>query len=172
MRKIGQTLRFLIPVIALVALVVFMTGAGRRKRAKEAFLAAVAPVYEAWNTGNADLLDEVYAPDCLFHWPPYPDTEGLEAHKQFLAAVRSAFPDFQLTMDQAMLDGDLGLTRWTWRGTHTGEFFGLPPTGKRVVVSGCTIGQWVEGKVVEEWKYSDELGAHQQLGFKVIPPGE
>lgn len=168
MRKIGKIFSFLIPVIAVAVLVVFMIGAGRRKRAKEKFLAVADRVYEAWNTGNADLLD-VYAPDCVFHTPPNPDIEGLEAFKQFFAAVLSAYPDFQLTMDEAIFERDIGLTRWTWRGTHTGEFMGIPPTGKQVVVTGCTITQWVNGKIVEQWQYEDVLGLMLQLGFKLVP---
>jgi len=81
MRRIGQIFRFLIPLIALVALVVFMTGAGRRRRAAEEKKAKFDQfVREAWNTGNTDLLDKVFAPEVVLHNYPEPDRKGLEAY--------------------------------------------------------------------------------------------
>jgi len=150
-----------------------MTGAGRRRRAAEKMKAMGEEfIRGAWNTGNPDLLDEIYAPDIVIHTPPYPDIEGLEAYKGFLLGVHKAFPDFQVTVVERIVEGDTQALRWTWRGTHTGDLFGTPPTGKEVIGKGCEVEHWVDGKVVELWKYSDELGGHLQLGFKLVPPGE
>ncbi len=62
------------------------------------------------------------------------------------------------------------MTRWTVRGTHKGELGGIPPTGKQVTVTGITISRIADGKTVESWWNSDDLGFWQQLG--VIPPME
>jgi len=164
MRKIGQTLRFLIPVIVLVALVVFMTGLGRRRMTKKAFVAAVAHMPEAWNTGNVDALDEMYTPDAVFHNPPFPD-QSLEGYKKYVRDTRRTFPEVQLTLDEYILDGNKGATMFTWRATHT--------SGAQVTMTGCVVAHLgVDGKIVEEWNYADRLGMFQQLGFKLVPPGE
>lgn len=171
MRKIGQTLTFLILIIAVAALVVFMIGAGRRRRAAEEMKAKGEQFCRvAWNTGDADLLDEMYAPDVVIHNPPNPDIEGLEGYKGLLLGVRRGFPDFQSTVQERIIEGDTQVIRTTWRGTHTGDLFGMPPTGKEVMGTGCEVEHWVDGKVVEVWKYDDNLGFFQQLGFKLVPP--
>ena len=64
-------------------------------------------------------------------------------------------------------EGNMVATRWTGRGTHTGELMGIPPTGKQVTVVGITISRVEDGKVVEEWTNWDTLGMLQQLG--VVP---
>jgi len=171
MRKIGQTLRFLIPVIAVVALVVFLVRAGGRRRAAEEMKAKGEQFCRgAWITGDTDLLDELYAPDCVWHNPPNPDIEGLEGYKGLLLGMRKGFPDLQVTIHERIVEGDRQVIRSAWRGTHTGDLFGMPPTGKELMGTGCEVEHWVDGKVVEVWKYDDNLGFFQQLGFKLVPP--
>jgi predicted ester cyclase len=172
MRKIGQIFKFLIPVIALVALVVFMTGAGRRERAREEQIRAnVRRVMEAWNTGNFDVFDEVYGPDFVWHESPYPDIAGLEAYKQFAAAVIAAYPDWHMTPHEIVVEGNTHAAPWTARATHTGKspIYPFPPTGKQVTFTVCCYGHWEDGKMVEQWEYADTLGVMQQLGFKLVP---
>jgi len=150
-----------------------MTGLGRRRRAAEEMKAKGEQFCRAaWNTGDADLLEGIYAPDIVIHSPPYPDIEGLEAYKGYLLAVLKGYPDFQVTVVERIVEGDRQTIRWTWRGTHTGDLFGIPPTGKEVIGTGCEVQHWVDGKVVELWKYPDELGLMQQLGFKLVPAEE
>ena len=128
---------------------------------------------EAFNKGNLDVVDEYYAADFVRHKPPFPDIEGLEAYKQFVADCRTSYPDVQLTIDEIIVEGDTTATRWTYRGTQTGQSptTGAPPTGKQVAFTGCSVGHWVEGKVVEEWENGDYLSLLQQLGV-VPPPGQ
>jgi len=171
MRRIGKIFRFLLPVIALAVLVVFMTGAGRRERAKEEQIRAnVRRIIEAWNTHNFDVFSEVYAPDFVFHESPYPDIKGLEAYKQFAAAVLAAYPDWHMTLHEVIVEGNTHAARLTARGTHTGKspLYPFPPTGKQVTFTVGCYGHWVDGKMVEQWEYVDSLGPLQQLG--VIPP--
>ena len=165
MRKIGQMLSFLIPIIALATLVVFMTGAGKQRMTKKAFVAAYHQEEEAWNTNNPDLLDAIIASDCVTHTPPGPDIVGLEAFKQSVRDTLTTFPDFRVTHHEYILDGNWGAAPWSWTGTHK-------DTGKRVKVTGVCITKWVNGKCVEHWVFADNLGLQQQLGFKLVPPGE
>jgi len=163
MRKIGQIFGFLIPVIALAALVVFLAGAGKQKMTKKAFKAAYDQMVEAWNTGNVDAIDEFMAPDCVTHEAPNPDMEGREAYKKYIRDTRSAFPEIQITEDEYILDGNIGATQWTFRATQK-------DTGKQVAIKGACVTKWEDGKCVEHWVYSDPLGFMLQLGFKLVPP--
>ena len=78
-----------------------------------------------------------------------------------------AFPDLHLTVEDMIAEGDKVVTRFTSRGTQTGAFMGIPPTGKQVTVSSIVIARIADGKIVEEWGLDDQMGMLQQLG--VIP---
>ena len=125
---------------------------------------------EAWLKGNVDAFDEVYAADYVWHRPPLPDLEGLEAAKQSVAGTRQAYSDIQVTFEEWLAEGDSIAYRWTWRARHTGQSptLPIPPTDKEVTLRGCTVVHIADGKVVEEFEYADYLGFLQQLG--VVPP--
>jgi steroid delta-isomerase-like uncharacterized protein len=127
---------------------------------------------EIFNQANLDLVDEIYAPDCVLHDPTMPeDTRGVEGAREFYSMYRSAFPDTEITIEDQVAEGDKGATRWTARGTQQGEMMGVPPSGNRVEVAGMTISRSEGGKIVEEWNNYDALGLMQQIG--AIPePGE
>ncbi len=125
---------------------------------------------EVIGKGNFALVDELVAADYVGH-TPFPETNTREGHKQFFAALRQAFPDLQITVEDQLAEGDKVVTRWTARGTHKGEFAGIPPTGKRAVMTGIDIDRIANGKLAECWSNTDHLGLMQQLG--VIPtPGQ
>ena len=75
------------------------------------------------------------------------------------------------TVDDLVAEGDKVVVRWTFRGTHPGEFQGVPPTGKQVTIIGISIFRIVGNKVVEDWTIIDLLGLLQQLGV-IPPPGQ
>ncbi|HWJ32200.1 MAG TPA: ester cyclase, partial [Gaiellaceae bacterium] len=79
-------------------------------------------------------------------------------------AYRDAFPDLRLTAEQTIAQGDHVAVRWTARGTHQGELFGIPATGKEAIVTGISFDRWANGKIVESWTNWDTLGLLQQLG--------
>ncbi len=122
--------------------------------------------------GNLDAVEEIYAPEYVGHEPTFGDIRGVEAVKQFAATYRQAFPDLQTTIEDQVAEGDKVVTRFTSRGTHQGETedFG-PPTGTRIEVTGITIEQFSEGKIVEDWTNWDALGLMQQLGLMDQPAG-
>ena len=119
---------------------------------------------EPWK-GNWDVIDEYAAPGYLGHDSAEPEPhrgpEGLRANVQKYVA---GFPDGSITVDDQIAEGDRVATRWTGRGTQTGEVAGIAPTGKEVTVSGVTISRLEGGKVVEEWATWDTLGMLVQLG--------
>ncbi len=76
----------------------------------------------------------------------------------------TAFPDLQTTNEVILAEGDFVATHWTNRGTHLGEYRGVLPTGNQVSYTGTSIDRIVDGKVVESWHNSDQLGLLGQLG--------
>jgi steroid delta-isomerase-like uncharacterized protein len=114
---------------------------------------------------NPDHIDEVYAADLVWHEPDR-DIEGPEEAKQFISMYKTAFPDLNVTVEDAIAEGDKAVTLWTMRGTHQGEIEELgPPTGRQVEFQGLTLHRIEGGKIVEEWDRYDNLGLMQQLGL-------
>ncbi len=128
---------------------------------------------EVLNQGKVALLDEQFAPNFLYHEPGRPDVRTLEDYKRYITETRSAFPDLHFTIEDVIAEGELVVTRWTLRGTNTGEIvmptMRIPATGKQVTLTGIGIGRMVEGKMVELWNEQDNLGAFQQLGLIPVP---
>ena len=117
--------------------------------------------------GQADVLAEdyvAYAPASL-----EPEPLDSEAWAGFLAGFVEGFPDLQLTIEDSVAEGDLVAQRIHFEGTHTGEFQGLPPTGRRVEFSGLELNRFEDGRVAEHWFQLDSLTLLQQLGLKVVP---
>lgn len=126
---------------------------------------------EAFHKGNVNALDEIVAPELVNHQPPGPDTKGLTAYKQMVTDLRKAFSDIKFTFDEIIVEGEVNATRWTFQGTHVGQLAAMapiPPTGKRVTMTGIAFVHTVNGKAVELWQYIDMPGFMQQLG--VSPP--
>jgi steroid delta-isomerase-like uncharacterized protein len=126
-------------------------------------------IEEVYNQGNLKVVDELVSSDFIVH-SPSEEIHGPAGIKQYVSALREAFPDLHMTIDDQIADGDRVVTRWTARGTHTGTFQGIPPTGKQGSMTGIDIDRFVDGKTVECWTNADELGLLQQLG--VIPGPE
>jgi steroid delta-isomerase-like uncharacterized protein len=119
-------------------------------------------IEEVYNNGRLDVVDEVAAIDLVIHGSN--DIHGREAAKQYVAAFRTGFPDLQFTIEDQIAEGEVVVTRWTVRGTHTGQFQGIPATGRAIRLSGTDIDRIIGGKVVECWTHVDELGLMRQLG--------
>jgi steroid delta-isomerase-like uncharacterized protein len=123
---------------------------------------------EGWNQGNLATLDEIMAPNFVDHSPMVPNLSlGSEGYKQFVAASRTACPDFWVSIEDLIAEGDTVVMRITAGGTHQGAWLGIPPTGKQFTETGIYIFRIAGGKIVERWGNQDDLGMLQQLG--VIP---
>ena len=105
--------------------------------------------------------DELVAPNLVFNSPYTPQpTQDRESFLQMLTAVHAAFPDFNLVDHDLIAEGDQVASRWTVYGTHEGELAGMPPSGKRVAITGLSIYRIANGKIVEGWVQDDTM---QQL---------
>jgi steroid delta-isomerase-like uncharacterized protein len=120
---------------------------------------------EAWNGGNLDLLDELFAQDYVGHDAPRVEpVQGREGMKDFLRMYHHAFSDAEITLDDVIVSGDKIVTRWTGRGTHDGDLMGIPPTGKSVTFTGIRIFRVANGQIAEGWVDWDTFGLMRQLG--------
>ncbi len=123
---------------------------------------------EVYNQGNLDAADEMVASDMVIHEPSH-DIRGRDGAKQFVAMLRAGFPDIHFTIEDQIAEEDRVVTRFTARGTHTGEFRGIPATGKQIRVTGTKTDRISDGKCVERWTNIDQLGMMQQLGIIPAP---
>ena len=96
-------------------------------------------------------------------WGAPGQAPGLEGFKQVNTMLRAAFPDLRLTGEEMVAEGDRVSVRFTARGTHQGEFCGVPPTGSRVAWEVTSIVRVAGGKIAERWSQSDVAGLRQQL---------
>jgi steroid delta-isomerase-like uncharacterized protein len=123
-------------------------------------------VEEVWNKGNLAVADELYTPTYLHHDPATPDVgRGPESEKKRATMYRTAFPDFRLTVEDIIADGETVAARWSCRGTHKGALGGIAPTGKEFNISGTSIVRFANGKMSEGWINWDALGLMHQLGM-------
>jgi steroid delta-isomerase-like uncharacterized protein len=123
------------------------------------------------NDGNLDLVDELYAPDFVWHVVDMgEDIVGTSAFKELVTSFRTAFPDFNVTFDEVFAAGDTTVIQWTMTGTNTGPFGDLPPTGQPVTLHGVAISRAVDGMTVEVWQHYNQLFMFQQMGFTLTPP--
>lgn len=126
---------------------------------------------QGWDKGDWLLLDELLAGDFVFHVTVPGLTPDRDGYKRFFDMHHAAFPDFQVTVEDIVVEGDKIVHRMTWSGTHQGEFMGIAPTGKQIKLSLMTIERIANGKIAEQWGEADLLGLMQQL--EVMPsPGQ
>ena len=122
------------------------------------------------NTASPALAAELIAPDAIFHAPGMPPLRGPDGYLALLGMLRRGFPDVQWTLEDAVAEGDKVAARFTMRGTHTGAFMGIPPTGKPFSVTSMGIYRIANGQIVEEHGLPDMLSILQQIGAVPPPP--
>jgi steroid delta-isomerase-like uncharacterized protein len=132
--------------------------------AKEDNIAAQEKLGEGLNDGNLDIIDEVFAEEVKDHDPAPDQRPGPEGFKDFFTALSTAFPDAELSVETMVADDENVAIAYTLKGTHEGTFHGVEPTGKRIEARGMQIGRFEDGKIVERWGSTDELGILSQLG--------
>jgi steroid delta-isomerase-like uncharacterized protein len=123
-------------------------------------------VQALFTRGELDAVDRYLAPQYVDHDPPVPDApSGREALRRAAAMFRAAFPDWHSDLEQLVAEGDVVVERFTARGTHRGEFLGVPPTGGPVELAGINIFRIEDDLIVERWGRLDELGPLRRLGL-------
>jgi steroid delta-isomerase-like uncharacterized protein len=120
-------------------------------------------VDEMWNRGNLDAVEELVDPGMVEHGAFGSGTGGRDDARATVERFRTAFPDLVLEAEHLIAEDDHVVLHWVGRGTHEGEFMGLPPSGASVTASGLDIYRIADGRVVEHWGYPDVAGLMAQL---------
>ena len=140
--------------------------AGARTDGKEA---ASLFYYDAWARRNPDLVDRVFAPGFVNHNPITGQQPGREGIKQWIRSFYQAFPDGSVSIDLQIAEADRVVTRYSWRGTHQGQFLGIAPTGKQVEITGIGIFRVQNNQIQEGWGFWEQAGLLLQLGKLPLP---
>ena len=125
---------------------------------------------DLWNTGELALADQIVDHECRFHGRIPFDTDfttGPEAVKQLVRFYHMTFSDIEMTLEQVVAEGEWVSVRWRARGRHTGNLFGVAPTGREVTTSGIDMLRIVDGRIVEGWVSFDVLSMMEQI---LTPP--
>ena len=118
------------------------------------------------NRGDVTVANETFAPNCVIHMAGAPEPNlSLEAFKQLVAGLLTAFPDFQVTVVDQIVLGDKVAFRWIAEGAHDGPLGEAQPTGKRAKFEGLIMDHMIGGQVSERWEQWDQMGMLQQLGL-------
>jgi len=117
------------------------------------------------NTASEKLAEELIAADAIFHVPGQSEPMlGPAGYLAIIGMMRGGFPDIQWALEDMVTEGDKVAVRFIMRGTHQGTFFGVPPTGKKIVVQAMNFYRLSSGQIVEEHGQPDMLGLLQQIG--------
>lgn len=122
---------------------------------------------DAVSSGDLDVLRQVFAENVVDHDPAPDQGPGPQGFIDFFSTMRRAFPDFKVTVDHLVQDEDNIAIAYTVNGTHEGDFLGIAPTGKTVKARGVQIARFENGKIVERWGSSDELGLIKSCGGSI-----
>jgi len=123
---------------------------------------------QLWNSGDTDIVDALYAEECVRHNADVGDSEGPEGIKGFVNWVYTAYPDFKVTFDSPFKFKDRIVTHWAATGTNDGPLNeNMPATGKKVSFTGVGISIIENGKVTEEWVYYNQLPIYTQMGYEL-----
>ncbi|KZN19968.1 MULTISPECIES: ester cyclase [Pseudomonas] len=117
------------------------------------------------NTASDELAGELISPQATFFVPGRSEPlQGPDGYQEIIAMMRAGFPDIQWTLEELIIEGDRVAARFTMRGTHHGNFLGVPPSGKTIEVKAVNFYRFADGQIVEEHGQPDLLGLLQQIG--------
>ncbi len=120
-------------------------------------------------SGDTSQVDQVFAPNWVNHDPSLPPLQGLDGARQLVQIFHSAYPDGRVTLDNMITEGDKVGGNFSFTGTNTGSFLGLPATSKKVNVQAAGIFRVANGKLTDNWVNLDAMGVMQQLGLASTP---
>lgn len=126
---------------------------------------------EVWNQGKLETVHELLSPDAIAIGQAGSGVtlRGPQDFVPFVEQIRAAFPDIKVEIEDAFGADDKVVLRWSAHMTHRGDALGTPATGKSVRLTGITIAQIVDGKIVAGWDNWDQLGMLQQIGAYAQP---
>jgi steroid delta-isomerase-like uncharacterized protein len=129
-------------------------------------------IEDYWNKKNPALAGELFAADCSWHIPGGELQRGVQGAEQLYGPYATAFPDFRLTIEDTVVEGDRVAVSYSFTGTHKGALGTVPASGKRVTLSGIAIFRLAGGKVTEARLVWDTLSLQQQIGALPMATGK
>ena len=112
-------------------------------------------VNEIWNKQRIEIIEEFFSPDFICHYE-YGEIKGIDVWKdKHYEPLIKAFSDIHVAIDDIIATGDCVVTRWKAQAVHTGELFGVPPTGNKIKLNGMTWSKIIDGKMIEHWNNWD-----------------
>jgi len=125
-------------------------------------------IEDGFSKGDVTVFDTITSPAFVEHQHGFfpPNADGV---KKAINNLHNAFPDFSLTINDIVIDGDKVWGRMTGQGTHKRQFGPMPQTGKRFEITVIDIMRFADGKLVEHWGVADRLSLMEQLGMKPPP---
>ena len=118
---------------------------------------------ELWNAWSTAALEELISPDIVFRGSIGTVVGGIEEFKQYVSKIRAAFPDFHNHIEEIIGEDDKVVARLTYTGTHQGELFGFPGTGRKINYQGIAIFQFREGRIVSGYVLGDTESLKRQI---------
>lgn len=123
---------------------------------------------EFWNERKLEVVDQLVSQSHALTSPHISGpTVGPAAYKKQLAVFVAGFPDLQFTVEETICENDKIAAFWTLTGTHKGEFLNIAPTNKKVSITGITIHQIADGKILDSQAIWDAISLFQQLGIEL-----
>ena len=120
--------------------------------------------FEVFNAGDTERLLAITSPDLVTHYAEmHEPLRGRETWLQGFQLVKRAFPDLEATVEDVVAAGDKVAVRVSFSGTHSGEFQGMPPTGRTIHYVSHEFYRLEDGVIVEEWICSDMASLFRQL---------
>ena len=130
----------------------------------------VKRMYEVWEKGDFEAYKEVVAPEYVWYLPSRSnEPKSREETIEFGKMLHNGFPDFAYSIEELIAVEDRVISRFIFRGSHEGEFQGIPATGNKIEISGIMMTRIENGKIVEDREEFEALGFMQQLGMELKP---
>jgi steroid delta-isomerase-like uncharacterized protein len=120
---------------------------------------------DVFSKGRMEVFDEIFAESYIMHNMPVPNMPGTkEGFRELVLSTRHAFPDVQVHVDNVVAEGDFAVFHDHVEATSKGDFWGVPPSGRRIAWTEIHFLRIVDGKIVEHWANLDQFGILKQLG--------
>ena len=134
-------------------------------------VAIIDQVMELINDRKLDEAFELYDPHYIYHGPGGQELRGRDGIRGLWEAFLTAFPDLTASVDEAISEGDNVALRWNVKGTHTGDFLGIPASGKSITLPITEVFRVENGILAEAWDQYDRLHLLEQIGAVPTQPG-
>ncbi|MDX2439670.1 MAG: ester cyclase [Desulfobacterales bacterium] len=128
----------------------------------------IKQLHHIWNSGEMELIAEVYSPDFIVHWPrgfKVNESHGFDGVRNTIKNIHLAIPDWHEEVKDIIIGDDKVVTRYTSTGTHLGTYAGIEGTGKKISLDEISIYRIEKGRVVEQWCLSDDVSTLLTLGL-------